>query len=475
MNTTPAPISYETAVQEELTRVAGNYAPLKLVVERAVGSRLIVTGDDNKQRLMIDGMACYGAANFGHGHPQITAAMERAIALPTGDLLGDFNALNPGDEVPAELFTGIAAKSSVSRGIMNSDLGRFAEALCDLTGLDQIIPSNGGVDAVETALKAARQWAYKREDNPIPANQAQVIVMEQNFHGRTTTVSGFSSDAGSRDNFGPYAENAFIAVPFGDAEALQKAIEDNPNVAAVLMEPIQGEGGVVIPPEGYIKAVYDACKSNNVLFILDEIQSGMGRTGKNFAFQHELPDGEVPDGLILGKALGGGAIPVSAFISTNEVMNLFEPGSHGSTFGGNPLASIVGLEAIRVLEAEQFAGQSHAKGEYVADKIADLARTDAFSEVRQRGLWLGLEIDPAKGSADDFCKRMAFDHSVFCKSSGKNAVRLSPALNIDQRDLDHIIQAVHDTALEMGLVTRAELQAAAEAGLVGGASLVGPI
>ena len=312
-------------IQLEDRYSAHNYAPLPVVLTRGEGASVW----DVEGRRYIDMMSAYSAVSHGHGHPRILAALERQahrLAVP-------------------------------SRAYYNDQLGPFLEKLCALTGLDAAVPMNTGAEAVETAIKAARRWGYRVKG--VKRDKAEIIVADGNFHGRTTTIVGFSSDADYRDGFGPFAPG-FRSVPFGDLGAFERAI--TPDTVAILVEPIQGEAGIVVPPSGWLAGLRTLCDKHNVLLILDEIQSGLGRTGMMFAFEHERI---VPDAVILGKALGGGVLPVSAFVARRDITDVFTPGSHGSTFGGNPLAAAVGLEALKVIEDEGLVERSRELGDYV--------------------------------------------------------------------------------------------------------------
>ena len=385
---------FESAIALEHKYSARNYDPLPVVLARGKGAFLW----DDADRRYIDMMSAYSAASLGHSHPRILAALEAQasqLAVP-------------------------------SRAYFNDRLGPFLAALCKRTGLDAALPMNTGAEAVETAIKAARRWGYRIKG--IPHDWAEIIVAEGNFHGRTTTIVGFSSEPEYRAGFGPFTPG-FVAVPFGDLEAMKRAI--TLHTAAVLIEPIQGEGGIVVPPEGYLSGLRQFCDENNVLLILDEVQSGLGRAGDWFAFQHE---GVVPDGIVLGKALGGGVLPVSAFVARREVMDVFTPGSHGSTFGGNPLAAAVGLEALRVIDEEKLVERSRTLGEHMFERLRAI-RNPAVKAVRGRGLWAGVEIDPDQASARDVCLRMA-DKGVLSKDTHGTVVRLAPPLVIRKYDLD---------------------------------------
>lgn len=373
---------------------AHNYDPLPVTLVRGKGAFLW----DDADRRYIDMMSAYSAASHGHGHPRILAALERQsrrLAVP-------------------------------SRAYFNDKLGAFLAALCERTGLDAALPMNTGAEAIETAIKAARRWGYRIKG--IPRDRAEIIVAEGNFHGRTTTIVGFSSEPAYRDGFGPFA-SGFVAVPFGDLAAMERAMA--PHTAAILIEPIQGEGGIVVPPDGYLTGLRRLCDSHNVLLILDEVQSGLGRSGAWFVYQNENVQ---PDGVVLGKSLGGGVLPVSAFVGRREVMDVFTPGSHGSTFGGNPLAAAVGLEALRVLDEENLVERSRVLGAHMFERLRTI-RNPAIKQVRGRGLWAGVEIDPRYASAREVCLRM-LEKGVLSKDTHETVVRLAPPLVIAKYDLD---------------------------------------
>jgi ornithine--oxo-acid transaminase len=373
---------------------AHNYAPLPVVLARGAGAFLW----DVEGRRYVDMMSAYSAASHGHGHPRILAALTaqaRRLAVP-------------------------------SRAYYNDCLGPFLADLCQRTGLDAALPMNTGAEAVETAIKAARRWGYRRKG--IPRDRAEIIVADGNFHGRTTTIVGFSSEPDYRSDFGPFAPG-FRSVPFGDLVAMEQAM--TPNTAAVLIEPIQGEAGIIVPPTGWLAGVRRLCDQHGVLLILDEVQSGLGRTGAWFAFEHE---GVRPDGLILGKALGGGVLPVSAFVARRDVMDVFTPGSHGSTFGGNPLAAAVGLEALRVIEEEVLVDKSRVLGAHMLARLKSIS-SPVIKTIRGRGLWAGAEIDPAFASARTVCERL-LANGVLSKETHDTVVRLAPPLVIDRSELD---------------------------------------
>ena len=382
------------AIELETRYSAHNYEPLPVVLARGQGAHLW----DISGRRYVDMMSAYSAASHGHAHPRILAALTtqaKRLAVP-------------------------------SRAYYNERLGPFLEELCTVTGLDAALPMNTGAEAVETAIKAARRWGYRVKG--IARDRAEIIVAEGNFHGRTTTVISFSTEPDYRDGFGPFAPG-FRAVPFGDLAAVERAI--TPETAAVLVEPIQGEAGIIVPPVGYLIGLRRICDAHNVLLILDEVQSGLGRTGAWFAFQHE---GIQPDGLILGKALGGGVLPVSAFIARRELMDVFSPGSHGSTFGGNPLAAAVGLEALHVLRDEGLVEKSRVLGNHMLRRLRAI-ESPALKAVRGRGLWVGAEIDPKIASAREACERL-LAKGVLSKETHQTVVRLAPPLVIAPEELD---------------------------------------
>jgi ornithine--oxo-acid transaminase len=377
---------------------AHNYHPLPVVLARGKG----VYVWDTEGKKYIDLLSAYSAVSHGHAHPRLLKALREQ-----------------------------AEKIAVtSRAFYSDQLGLFLKALCELAGLEMAIPMNSGSEAVETAIKAARRWGYKAKG--IPVNQAEIIVAEGNFHGRTTTIVGFSSEEAYKTNFGPFTPG-FKQIPFGSVSVLEKAI--TPHTAAFIVEPIQGEAGIIVPPKGWLAEVEKVCRRHRVLLILDEVQSGLGRSGKMFAFQHE---GVRPDGLILGKALGGGLLPVSAFVSSKEVMELFEPGSHGSTFGGNPLAAAVGLEALRVLKEEKLVEKSHELGQYLLKRLQEM-KSPYISEVRGSGLWVGVVIDPDKASARTICEKL-MERGVLAKETHQVVIRIAPPLVITRDEIDWVLE-----------------------------------
>ena len=385
---------------------AKNYAPLPVVLARGAGAHLF----DTSGKRYIDMMSAYSAASFGHLHPRLVHALKNQLER----------------------------LDIVSRAYYSDNLGLFCEEVAGLAGLEACLPMNTGAEAVETAIKAARRNGCDRLS--IPEGQAEIIVAAGNFHGRTTTIVGFSSEPSYRRGFGPFAPG-FITVPFGDAKAVDTAI--GPCTAAVLIEPIQGEAGIIVPPEGYLASLRRICDRHGILLIFDEVQSGFGRAGRNFCFEHENAK---PDGLIVGKALGGGLIPVSAFIARRTVMDVFTPGSHGSTFGGNPLAAAVAREAIQVLRDEDLALRSHVLGKSLLNALEDISHP-AIVEVRGKGLWAGVELDPARAKAKDVCLAM-MRRGVLTKETHDTVIRFAPPLVIDEADLLKAVEVFHDALAE---------------------------
>jgi ornithine--oxo-acid transaminase len=377
-----------------------NYHPLDVVCERGEG---VYLWDVDGRRYM-DFLASYSAVNQGHNHPRIAEALiaqARKLAL-------------------------------TSRAFRNDRLPALLEKLCTLTGFDRALPMNSGAEAVETAIKATRKWGYDVKGIPYP--EAEIIVAEGNFHGRTTTIVGFSTDPDSSSRFGPFTPG-FRVVRYGDLEAARAAV--TPRTCAVLVEPIQGEGGVIIPPAGYLKGLREICDANRVLLVLDEIQSGLGRTGKMFAFEHE---GIRPDGVTIGKALSGGFYPVSAFLADDELMNVFTPGIHGSTYGGNPLACAVAIAALDVLVDERLVERAAELGVHLEARLASL-RSPLLKETRCRGLWAGVELLPEAGGARKYCHALK-DRGLLCKDTHGNTIRLAPPLVITRDELDWAVDQI---------------------------------
>ena len=369
---------------------AHNYHPLDVVVERASG----VWVYDVEGRKYLDCLSAYSAVNQGHCHPRIVQALK--------------------DQAERVTLT--------SRAFRNDQLPRFEAELAQACGMEMVLPMNTGAEAVETAIKAARRWGYTRKG--IPLNQAEIIVCENNFHGRTTTITGFSSEPLYKDGFGPFTPG-FVPIPFGDAEALERAIA--PNTCAFLFEPIQCEAGILLPPEGFIRDAAAICRRERVLLVADEIQTGLGRTGRFLACHTEDVQ---PDVLILGKALSGGTYPVSAVVSSRDILSVFRPGSHGSTYGGNPLACAVARAALRVLEDEGLAERSQELGTWLLYELRKLQHPH-IKEIRGRGLLLGIEL---LGPARPYCERLK-ELGVLCKETHDHVIRLAPPLVIEREDL----------------------------------------
>lgn len=384
---------------------AHNYKPLDVVIEKGEGV-WVYDVDGNKY---LDCLSAYSALNQGHVHPAILKAFsEQAQKL-----------------------------TLTSRAFRNDQLPLFYKELSDLSGYEMVIAMNSGAEGVETALKIARKWAYVTKK--IPRHQAEIIVADGNFHGRTISIISFSSEEFYKDDFGPFTPG-FVSVPYGDIEALKAAI--TPNTAAILLEPIQGEGGVIIPPKGYLKAVRQVCDENNVLFIADEIQTGLGRTGKLFACDHE----EVrPDVMILGKALGGGFYPVSAVLSDKNVLGLFQPGEHGSTFGGNPLAAAVARASLKVLTDEHLIENASELGEYFQEQLAEIPSRH-IKEVRGKGLLIGVELTPEARGARRFCENLQ-KQGILAKETHDTIIRFAPPLIIDKTTIDWALEKIRNVLL----------------------------
>ena len=383
------------ALEEE--HGAKNYRPLDVVIERAEGAWVY----DVEGKRYLDCLAAYSAVNQGHCHPRIREAMVEQATRVT----------------------------LTSRAFRNSQLPLFLKELNELTGFEKALLMNSGAEAVETAVKAARKWGYTRKG--IADGQAEIIVCAGNFHGRTTTAISFSSDEQYRKGFGPFTPG-FKIIPFGDTKVLREAV--TANTCAFLCEPIQGEAGIVIPPDGFLSEAAEICRQTNVLLMLDEIQSGLGRTGKMFAYEHE---GARPDVLIVGKALGGGFYPVSAVLAAKEILGVFEPGDHGSTFGGNPLACAIAREALRVLMDEQLVERSAQLGSYFLEKLRTLDSA-VIREVRGRGLWMGIELTV---DARKYCEALK-EEGVLCKETHGKIIRIAPPLVILKQEIDWAVERI---------------------------------
>jgi ornithine--oxo-acid transaminase len=379
---------------------AHNYHPLPVVIATGEGSWVT----DVEGRRYLDMLAAYSALNFGHRHPRLVAAAQRQLDRAT----------------------------LVSRAFEHDQFGPFCAELAALAGMDMVLPMNTGAEAVETAIKTARKWGY--EVKGVPADQAVIVAFDGNFHGRTTTIVSFSTDPDARDSYGPFTPG-FRLVPYGDLGALAGVMDER--VVAVLVEPIQGEAGVIVPPDGFLAGVRELCTAHGALMIADEIQSGLGRTGTTFACEHE---NVVPDAYLLGKALGGGIVPVSAMVSSGEVLGVFKPGQHGSTFGGNPLACAVAREVIAMISTGELQERSAKLGAHMRDRLLTLPEA-AVREVRGRGLWAGLEFTSRSGR--EVCERLA-EHGVLAKDTHGMAIRLAPPLVISEEDLDWALDRVEE-------------------------------
>ena len=375
------------------------YKPLDIVVERAEGAWLY----DVEGKRYLDGLSAYSAVNQGHAHPRLQRAMSEQMSRVT----------------------------LTSRAFRNDQMGLFLQDLCELMGYDLALPMNTGAEAVETAIKAARKWGYQRKN--IPQGQAEIIVFDGNFHGRTTTIVGFSSEAQYRQDFGPFAPG-FVSVPYGDLQAVEAAI--TVNTAAVLIEPIQGEAGVVIPPRGFLKGLEETCQANNVLLLADEIQSGLGRAGGLTASGRE---GVRADMVILGKALSGGFYPVSAVVADKEILGLFRAGDHGSTYAGNPLGAAIAREALAIMLDENLIQRSRSLGKHALEALQGLEHS-SIKEVRGRGLFIAIELsEPAR----PYCEALA-ERGLLCKETHQNVIRFAPPLVIKEEELEWALEQFKD-------------------------------
>ncbi|MEV5339751.1 ornithine--oxo-acid transaminase [Streptomyces sp. NPDC052676] len=374
---------------------AHTYHPLPVVVASADGAWMT----DVEGRRYLDLLAGYSALNFGHGNRRLVEAAKAQLDRVT----------------------------LTSRAFHHDRFGAFCARLAELCGMEMVLPMNTGAEAVETAVKTARKWGYRVKG--VPAEMAKIVVAGGNFHGRTTTIISFSTDPEARADYGPYTPG-FQIVPYGDVTAMREALTEN--TVAVLIEPIQGEAGVLVPPAGYLPAVRELTRERNVLLIADEIQSGLGRTGRTFACEHE---GVVPDAYVLGKALGGGIVPVSAVVSSAEVLGVFRPGEHGSTFGGNPLACAVALEVIAMLRSGEYQARAAELGEHLHRELAALAGTGRVTQVRGRGLWAGVDVHPRYGTGREVSERL-LDRRVLVKDTHGATIRIAPPLVIGEEDLD---------------------------------------
>ena len=399
--------SQEELIKKELESSAKNYKPLPVVLSKGKGVWLWDT-DGNKY---LDMMSAYSAVSHGHAHPELVKVLHKQ-----SELLG-----------------------ITSRAFYTKTLGPFLQKLLDISGLEVALPMNTGAEAVETAIKAARRWAYKTKG--VEANKAEIIVVEGNFHGRTTTIISFSSDNESKENFGPYTPG-FKKIKYNDLDSLKNAITKN--TAALLVEPIQGEAGIIIPDKEWLPEVRKICTANKMLLILDEIQSGLGRTGEMFAFEHSSIR---PDGLILGKALGGGLLPISCFISTSEVMQWFAPGSHGSTFGGYPLAAAIGRRSLELIEEEGLVENSNKQGTYFLEELKKI-ESPILKEIRGKGLWIGVEINTKIIDGRSICK-LLLKKGILSKETHESTIRFAPPLIIEKKEIDWAVQTFKDTLKEI--------------------------
>lgn len=402
------PITTQDFIDTEARFGAPNYRPVPVVVDRARDCLVW----DVEGREYIDMMSAYSAVSHGHLHPRLVAAAHRQLERV----------------------------AVTSRAYHGTTLGPFLEKLCSMAGFERALPMNTGAEAVETAIKCARRWGYRVKG--IAPGQAEILVARQNFHGRTTSIVGFSSEPDYRDGFGPFAPG-FRHFDFGDMAGVRAAT--SLNTCAVLVEPIQGEAGVILPPPGFFAQLREWCTQHNILLVIDEVQAGLGRTGRLFAFEHE---GIRPDALILGKALGGGLLPVSAFLADAPVMEVFNPGSHGSTFGGNALAAAVALEALQVIEDEDLVARSAAMGEYLVARLRAVQTLAAplIRDVRGRGLWVGVDIDPGYATARELVERLA-EAGVLSKETHETVIRFAPPLTITTELVDRAIAILTQVVL----------------------------
>ena len=385
----------------EETYGAHNYKPLDVVLSRGQG----IWVWDVEGKRYLDCLSAYSAVNQGHCHPKIMKAM-----------------LDQAEKL-----------TLTSRAFRNDQLGLFYEELCAMTRSHKILPMNSGAEAVETVIKAVRKWGYQVKN--VPADQAEIVVCKNNFHGRTITIVGFSTDPTARQEFGPFTPG-FKVIPFGDAQALEDAI--TPNTVGFLVEPIQGEAGVIIPPEGYLRKAKEICARNNVVFILDEIQTGLGRTGKLLAEEHEGIEADIT---LVGKALSGGFYPVSAVLSNTEVLGTLKPGEHGSTFGGNPLACAVSRAALKVLREENLIENASEMGAYFIEGLKKI-KNPLIKEIRGRGLMIGVEFYPEAGGARQYCYKL-MDLGLLCKDTHEDTIRFAPPLVITKEDIDWALERIN--------------------------------
>jgi ornithine--oxo-acid transaminase len=407
MSQTVGMTSVAAAIRLEELHAAHNYHPLEVVVSHGEGAWVT----DIAGRRYLDCLAAYSAVNFGHGHPALVQAAKAQLDRIT----------------------------LTSRAFHNDQLGPFVTALAALAGKDMVLPMNTGAEAVESGIKVARAWGYRVKG--VPQDQAKIIVADGNFHGRTTTIISFSNDPEARNDFGPFTPG-FVSVPYGDAAALEAAIDDN--TVAVLLEPIQGEAGILVPPADYLPAVREITTRRNVLFIADEIQSGLARTGATFQCDNA---GVVPDLYLLGKALGGGIVPVSAVVGNADVLGVLRPGEHGSTFGGNPLAAAVGLAVVSLLSTGEYQARAKLLGERLQARLRLLIGNGVVA-VRGAGLWAGIDIDPALGTGRQVCE-LLMERGVLAKDTHGSTIRLAPPLVVEAEELDWAVDQLEAVLLEL--------------------------
>lgn len=386
---------------------ANNYHPLDVVIEKARGIWIW----DVEGKKYLDFLSAYSALNHGHCHPRII----KALTKQAKDL------------------------TLTSRAFRNNQWPMLAKELCDMTGFELVLAMNSGAEAVETAIKVVRMWGYQKKG--IPQDKAEIIVCANNFHGRTVTIVGFSTEALYRKDFGPFTPG-FVVIPYGDLEALKTAI--SPNTAGFLLEPIQAEAGIIMPPEGYLSKSKEICEKNNVLFVVDEIQTGLGRTGKLFACEYENVK---PDVLIIGKSLGGGCYAVSAVLSKRDVLGLLTPGTHGSTFGANPLACAVARESLRVIKEEKMVENAAIQGEYFTEKLKTI-KSKHIKEIRGKGLLIGIELKPEAGGARRFCEALERE-GLLCKETHENVIRFAPPLIIKEKELNWALKKIKKVFKEL--------------------------
>ena len=381
---------------------AHNYHPLDVVISKAQGIWMY----DVEGRKYLDFLSSYSAVNQGHRHPRIVKALINQAKTLT----------------------------LTSRAFRNDQWPLLAKELCDLTGYSMVLPMNSGAEAVETAVKTARKWAYQKKG--VPRDRAEIIACANNFHGRTVTAVSFSTEPLYRQDFGPFTPG-FVIIPFGDVNALEKAM--TPNTAAFIVEPIQAEAGILIPPDGFLRKAREICSRNNVLFIADEIQTGLGRVGKLLACEHESVR---PDIVVIGKSLGGGCYPISAVLADREILGVFKPGEHGSTFGGNPLASAVARESLKVIQEEKLVDNAAERGAYFLEKLKKI-KSKAIREIRGRGLLVGIELRPEAGGARRYCEEL-MKEGLLCKETHEHVIRFAPPLVIRDKDLNWAFKRIRE-------------------------------